>query len=176
MNHLVTRQAYKQRRANAVAEWLLAALAAGVWARCAIRRQPAVTLTKPGRAFRRCARGVVMSSPRPPAFDTLSLHAGQRPDPVTGVRAVPLRETRRPQALGASAFVSLTRSGRASAWLLRPSTFSPVVMRFRFLAAGSFAFLPHPSERFIVTQYRRGKHELRQKSASLWRGVPRLEQ
>jgi O-acetylhomoserine (thiol)-lyase len=34
-----------------------------------------------------------MPVPRPPAFDTLSLHAGQRPDPVTGARAVPIYET-----------------------------------------------------------------------------------
>ena len=34
-----------------------------------------------------------MSGPRPPAFDTLSLHAGQKPDPVTGARAVPIYET-----------------------------------------------------------------------------------
>jgi O-acetylhomoserine (thiol)-lyase len=34
-----------------------------------------------------------MPVPRPPAFDTLSLHAGQRPDPATGARAVPIHET-----------------------------------------------------------------------------------
>jgi O-acetylhomoserine (thiol)-lyase len=34
-----------------------------------------------------------MPAPRPPAFDTLSLHAGQHPDPVTGARAVPIYET-----------------------------------------------------------------------------------
>jgi O-acetylhomoserine (thiol)-lyase len=34
-----------------------------------------------------------MAAPRPPDFDTLSLHAGQRPDPVTGARAVPIFET-----------------------------------------------------------------------------------
>ena len=34
-----------------------------------------------------------MAAPRPPAFDTLSLHAGQRPDPVTGARATPIYET-----------------------------------------------------------------------------------
>ena len=34
-----------------------------------------------------------MAAPRPPGFDTLSLHAGQRPDPVTGARAVPIYET-----------------------------------------------------------------------------------
>src|SRR6201988_3070535 len=31
-----------------------------------------------------------MAAPRSPQFDTLSLHAGQRPDPVTGARAVPI--------------------------------------------------------------------------------------
>jgi O-acetylhomoserine (thiol)-lyase len=34
-----------------------------------------------------------MAAPKPPAFDTLSLHAGQHPDPVTGARAVPVYET-----------------------------------------------------------------------------------
>ncbi len=34
-----------------------------------------------------------MPAPRPPAFDTLSLHAGQRPDPATGARAPPIYET-----------------------------------------------------------------------------------
>ena len=41
--------------------------------------------------------------------------------------------------LHASAFTSLTTSGRASAWLLRPSTFSPVAMRLRLRAAASLA-------------------------------------
>ena len=34
-----------------------------------------------------------MSAPKPPAFETLSLHAGQHPDPVTGSRAVPIHQT-----------------------------------------------------------------------------------
>ena len=34
-----------------------------------------------------------MSGPRYPGFDTLSLHAGQRPDAVTGSRAVPIYQT-----------------------------------------------------------------------------------
>ena len=34
-----------------------------------------------------------MAAPRPPGFDTLSLHAGQRPDPQTGARAVPIFQT-----------------------------------------------------------------------------------
>ena len=34
-----------------------------------------------------------MTVPIPPAFETLSLHAGQRPDVVTGSRAVPIHQT-----------------------------------------------------------------------------------
>ena len=34
-----------------------------------------------------------MPAPRPPEFDTLALHAGQRPDAATGARAVPIYET-----------------------------------------------------------------------------------
>src|SRR5271165_6119556 len=41
--------------------------------------------------------------------------------------------------LRASAFASLTTSGRASKWLLRPSTFSPVAIRLRLRAAASLA-------------------------------------
>ena len=33
-----------------------------------------------------------MSAPRPPGFDTLSLHAGSAPDPATGARAKRRRE------------------------------------------------------------------------------------
>src|SRR3954471_23921335 len=35
----------------------------------------------------------LMTTPRGPRFDTLSLHAGQRPDPTTGARAVPIYQT-----------------------------------------------------------------------------------
>jgi O-acetylhomoserine (thiol)-lyase len=34
-----------------------------------------------------------MAAPRPPGFDTLSLHAGQHADPATGARAVPIYQT-----------------------------------------------------------------------------------
>lgn len=34
-----------------------------------------------------------MPAPKPPTFETLSLHAGQHPDPVTGSRAVPIYQT-----------------------------------------------------------------------------------
>src|ERR1700760_1266103 len=34
-----------------------------------------------------------MPAPQPPGFETLSLHAGQHPDPLTGARAVPIYQT-----------------------------------------------------------------------------------
>jgi O-acetylhomoserine (thiol)-lyase len=34
-----------------------------------------------------------MAIPRPPGFDTLSLHAGHHPDPINGARAVPIYQT-----------------------------------------------------------------------------------
>src|ERR671939_585709 len=34
-----------------------------------------------------------MADPRFVKFETLALHAGQRPDPVTGARAVPIYQT-----------------------------------------------------------------------------------
>src|SRR3974390_836058 len=34
-----------------------------------------------------------MPAPKPPAFETLSLHAGQHPDPITRARAVPIYQT-----------------------------------------------------------------------------------
>jgi len=34
-----------------------------------------------------------MAAPQPPGFDTLSLHAGHHPDPLTGARAVPIYQT-----------------------------------------------------------------------------------
>ena len=34
-----------------------------------------------------------MSTDQYPRFDTLSLHAGQQPDPTTGARAVPIYQT-----------------------------------------------------------------------------------
>lgn len=43
--------------------------------------------------FSRSISEVSMAAPKPPAFETLSLHAGQHPDPVTGARAVPIYQT-----------------------------------------------------------------------------------
>src|SRR5262249_56658765 len=41
-------------------------------------------------AFR---QGRSMADPKFPKFDTLSLHAGQQPDPATGARAMPIYQT-----------------------------------------------------------------------------------
>ena len=38
-------------------------------------------------------KGGAMADPKFLKFDTLSLHAGQRPDPATGARAVPIYQT-----------------------------------------------------------------------------------
>jgi O-acetylhomoserine (thiol)-lyase len=45
------------------------------------------------RRRRTLAIDISMPVPKPPAFETLSLHAGQHPDPATGARAVPLYQT-----------------------------------------------------------------------------------
>lgn len=49
----------------------------------------------PARAHRIAAEEsfAPMAGPKYPAFDTLSLHAGQRPDPATGARAVPIYQS-----------------------------------------------------------------------------------
>jgi len=54
-----------------------------------------------------------MSSPRYIGFDTLSLHAGQRPDPATGSRAAPIYQTTSYVFEDADAASSLFDIGRA---------------------------------------------------------------
>src|SRR5713101_2000873 len=44
-------------------------------------------------ALSRWLRGFAMHDAKFPKFATLSLHAGQRPDPATGARAVPIYQT-----------------------------------------------------------------------------------
>src|SRR5205814_4482737 len=39
------------------------------------------------------AKDTAMAEAKFPGFSTLSLHAGQRPDPATGARAVPISQT-----------------------------------------------------------------------------------
>jgi O-acetylhomoserine (thiol)-lyase len=66
-----------------------------------------------------------MSAPRSPAFDTLGLHAGQHPDPVTGARAVPIYQTTSyvfQDADHAAALFNLERAGHIYARISNPTT------------------------------------------------------
>jgi len=54
-----------------------------------------------------------MPAPKPPAFETLSLHAGQRPDPATGARAVPIYQTTSYVFQDSDHAAALTRCGRS---------------------------------------------------------------
>src|SRR5271163_4996669 len=66
-----------------------------------------------------------MPTPKPPAFETLSLHAGQHPDPVTGARAVPLYQTTSyvfQDADHAAALFNLERPGHIYTRISNPTT------------------------------------------------------
>src|SRR5450756_1913616 len=66
-----------------------------------------------------------MPAPKPPAFETLSLHAGQHPDPVTGARAVPIYQTTSyvfQDADHAAALFNLERAGHIYARISNPTT------------------------------------------------------
>src|SRR5262245_61417958 len=66
-----------------------------------------------------------MSGPKRPAFETLSLHAGQHPDPVTGARAVPIYQTTSfifQDADHAAALFNLDRAGHIYTRISNPTT------------------------------------------------------
>ena len=66
-----------------------------------------------------------MRGPKPPAFETLSLHAGQHPDPVTGARAVPIYQTTSyvfQDADHAAALFNLERAGHIYTRISNPTT------------------------------------------------------
>lgn len=66
-----------------------------------------------------------MAAPKPPAFETMSLHAGQHPDPVTGARAVPIYQTTSYvfQDTGhAAALFNLERAGNIYTRISNPTT------------------------------------------------------
>jgi O-acetylhomoserine (thiol)-lyase len=66
-----------------------------------------------------------MSAPKPPAFETLSLHAGQHPDPLTGSRAVPVYQTTSyvfQDAAHAAALFNLERAGHIYTRISNPTT------------------------------------------------------
>src|SRR6266568_3777730 len=65
-----------------------------------------------------------MAAPRSLQFDTLSLHAGQRPDPVTGARAVPIYFTTSfvfRDADHAAALFNMERSGHVYSRISNPT-------------------------------------------------------
>jgi O-acetylhomoserine (thiol)-lyase len=66
-----------------------------------------------------------MSAPKPPAFATLSLHAGQHSDPVTGARAVPIYQTTSfvfQDTDHAAALFNLERAGHIYTRISNPTT------------------------------------------------------
>jgi O-acetylhomoserine (thiol)-lyase len=66
-----------------------------------------------------------MPGPKPPAFETLSLHAGQHPDPVTGSRAVPIYQTTSyvfQDTEHAAALFNLERAGHIYTRISNPTT------------------------------------------------------
>src|SRR5246127_3102660 len=66
-----------------------------------------------------------MSAPKPPAFETLSLHAGQHPDPVTGARAAPIYQTTSfvfQDTDHAAALFNLERAGHIYTRISNPTT------------------------------------------------------
>src|SRR3954467_10137056 len=66
-----------------------------------------------------------MPAPKPPAFETLSLHAGHHPDPVTGARAVPIYQTTSyvfQDSEHAAALFNLERAGHIYTRISNPTT------------------------------------------------------
>ncbi|HEX7006983.1 MAG TPA: PLP-dependent transferase, partial [Alphaproteobacteria bacterium] len=66
-----------------------------------------------------------MVDPRFFKFDTLSLHAGQQPDPATGARAVPIYQTTSylfPDVDHAAALFNLERAGHIYTRISNPTT------------------------------------------------------
>ena len=66
-----------------------------------------------------------MPTPKPPAFETLSLHAGQHPDPVTRSRAVPIYQTTSylfDDADHAAGLFNLERAGHIYTQISNPTT------------------------------------------------------
>src|SRR6201747_406686 len=85
-----------------------------------------------------------MPAPKPPAFETLSLHAGQRPDPTTGARAVPIYQTTSyvfQDSDHAAALFNLERAGHIYTRISNPTT-AVLEERLAALEAGGGAGCP----------------------------------
>src|SRR5882757_8480280 len=96
-----------------------------------------------------------MPAPKPPAFETLSLHAGQHPDPVTGARAVPIYQTTSyvfQDSDHAAALFNLERAGHIYTRISNPTT---AVLEERLAAlengVGAVNLLAHTLPRFGIT-------------------------
>src|SRR5690349_13529720 len=93
-------------------------------------RGPAAKTLTPGRLCGRTGGPFtpcepLMPPPKPPAFETLSLHAGQHPDPVTGARAVPVYQTTSyvfQDSDHAAALFNLERAGHIYTRISNPTT------------------------------------------------------
>src|SRR5215475_7497103 len=75
--------------------------------------------------LRKRSASPTMPAPKPPAFETLSLHAGQHPDPVTGARAVPIYQTTSyvfQDSDHAAALFNLERAGYIYTRISNPTT------------------------------------------------------
>ena len=65
-----------------------------------------------------------MSQPKPTHFDTLSVHAGARPDPATGARATPIHQTASfvfPDSEAAAALFNMERAGHVYSRISNPT-------------------------------------------------------
>ena len=65
-----------------------------------------------------------MSQPKPTHFDTLSVHAGARPDPATGARATPIYQTTSfvfPDSEPAAALFNMERAGHVYSRISNPT-------------------------------------------------------
>src|SRR3978361_2251594 len=91
-----------------------------------------------------------MPAPKPPAFETLSLHAGQHPDPVTGARAV--RDERR-AALEGGVGAVCTASGMAALHLAIATLLNAGdhIVASSSLYGGTINLLAHTLPRFGIT-------------------------
>ena len=90
-----------------------------------------------------------MPAPKPPAFETLSLHAGQRPDPATGARAVPIYLTTSyvfQDSDHAAALFNLERAGHIYTRISNPTT-AVLEERLSALEAGVGAICTASGER-----------------------------
>src|SRR5689334_25035918 len=65
-----------------------------------------------------------MTKPKTPHFDTLTLHAGARPDPATGARATPIYQSSSfvfPDTDHAAALFNMERAGHVYSRLSNPT-------------------------------------------------------